>query len=374
MFKPTTLDLVCHGISGNEGVGTVVTSNITYDQFCTFFNIAGVDIAEHEKLQRDPTDSRMRNIRQYLTTRQNTIFPAVTCVATELFFEPLDIPSLNGVSQMGVLRLPATAERMLIDGQGRRLGIEAAMDILAALKTRTIDIKFVETNSETLLDAKLMIRQIFSDFHKKVVKPNSSINLFFDSSEKSSTFVVRAYEYIREHGLLWDGFISLDGSTDAVWQLAQFKTFLRNLTGLSDKEMNSILENPAHEEMWLAQLGSYLQVLKDIPVFRGLSEGTIDLKTAKHNNILCCAIGIESLGLVGKFLIDLALKRNTKVDWQYAGGIASLDFSKTNEMWVNQVVTSAGKMLKGSASKMAFLIASELCIPVSSEFARKVAA
>ncbi|MBY0417419.1 MAG: hypothetical protein K2W88_05080, partial [Pararheinheimera sp.] len=165
MFNPTTLDLVCHGIRGNEGIGQVITSNLTYEQFCAFFNIADIDAEESEKLQRDPTALRKRNIFQYLTNRNNTVFPGVTCVATEVRFESLGIPTLNGVSELGTVTIPATAERMLIDGQGRRLGVEEAIAIKEALKTRTIDFKFISTNTDKLIEAKGFIRQIFSDFH-----------------------------------------------------------------------------------------------------------------------------------------------------------------------------------------------------------------
>lgn len=162
MFNPTQKDLVCHVIKGQEGIGQIFTTNLTYEQFIEYVDIADTSSLEIEKMQRDTTKSRVKGVTEYLTQRSDTVFPNVTCVATELSFEPLNVESLNGISQLGTMTLPSSAQRMLVDGQGRRLGVPEALKIAEYLRHHTIDFKFIMTGTKTLLEAKSFIRQIFS--------------------------------------------------------------------------------------------------------------------------------------------------------------------------------------------------------------------
>jgi DGQHR domain-containing protein len=361
MFTPTNLDLTCHVIRGQEGIGTIYTSNLTYIQFCTFFSIADIDIEEFDKMQRDPTKSRVKGVFSYLTSRKNTVFPLVTCIATKVDFKPLKVASLNGVSLLGELTLPASSERIIIDGQGRLLGIEEALKIASYLKLHTIDFKFFATGTETLLESKNVIQQVFSDYHKKVVKPNPSINLFFDSSSTSSTFVLEAYKHLSSLESNFGRLISLEGNNKRIWTLAQFKLFLRRFTGLTDKEMDKDLNEPEQINMWLNFLTVFFEKINTIPIFNNVNTPN-EIKFAKDDSLLCCAIGIESLGYLASILLDDAISSGASVSWEQIDNISSIDFSKNNELWVNEVITQDKKMIKGSAKQMAIVIASKLRI------------
>lgn len=371
-FTPTNKDLSCHVVSGQDGVGRTLTATLTYEQFVEFFNIADISIDEHAKLQRDPTRSRVKNIREYLVERQNTYFPGINAVVTQVEVEYLDVISLNDVSRIGVMTLKAGVERMLFDGQGRRLGIEEALALKGSLKGRTVTITFLETQTDTLEQGRDMIRQLFSDIHKSVVKPNSSINLFFDSSQRSSTFVMAAYEKLKAGTSGFHNYISLDGNQKRIWTLAQFKTFLRKFTGMTDNDMNNLLEDDELVTVWLKYIDVLCTQLSALAVFSSLDDSQM-MSDAKYDNLLCCAIGIEALGVVGRVIIDNAIRLSEKPDFASLSKLSTLDLSKENDAWVDQVISKERKMIKGSASKFAMHLASHCDIPLSTAFIQSLA-
>lgn len=365
-------DLVCHAISGLEGIGQVFTANLTYEQFCTFFDVADTNIMEADKMQRDTAKSRVNGIAKYLTERQDTVFPAVTCVTNALDFKTLNIPVINGISEVGVLTLKSTSQRHLVDGQGRRLGVEAAIKLMSELQHRTIDIKFISTNSDSLEDSKMFVRQIFSDYHKKVTKPNSSINLFFDSSESSSTFSVSAFTNLCSQIDGFEHLVSVEGNTSKIWTLAQFKTFLRQFTGMSDKEMNECMSQPDIANVWLELLVGFWQSVSTLDVFTDVAKGGCT-KTAKATNLLCCAIGIESLGMLANQIISKAIKDQTAVNWNSINQLSEINFTRGHKQWLGCAFTEEGKIIKGSAKRIATSIACDLGITLSRDFMLSVA-
>lgn len=370
--------LRCHVVRGYEGIGEVFTGTLTYLQFCEYFGVADTNIDELDKMQRDTAKGRRKSIAAYLTDREDTVFPSVTSVSTRLHFEPLGEATLNGVSQAGVLTLPVDAETILVDGQGRRLGVEDALVIAEKLCTDksdklrnyTIDMKFIASNTNTLLDAKEFIRQIFSDYHFRVKKPTTSINIFFDSKSQSSNFVMQSYHYIRDNDLGFDKLISLEGNNKTVYTLAQFRTFLKAFTGLSEKAMNESLADESLCSMILDNLGKFIKVLNTIDDFANLDPDSItEVATAKKESLLCCAIGLESLGMLFQLLADKAITTSSPINWSSLDGINDIDFSKKNlDLWKHGVITADGKMIKGSSKVMTKLIAATLNIPLTINF------
>jgi DNA sulfur modification protein DndB len=357
--------LTCHAIAGREGIGQTYVGNITLEQFCKHFDVADVNNDEEDKLQRDPTKARAKGVSDYLTKRDDTVFPEVICITTKLIATPLEgVKSLNGVSLPVTLTLEDGSENMLVDGQGRRLGVEDALTIAKHLGKHTIDIKFVKAPSDTLIESKTFIRQIFADLHRKIQKPNSSINLFFDASEVSAVFAVKAYEHLVTQGMPINELVSLDGNTKRIWTLAQFSNFLSAFTGMSSKEMNTVMAEQAHSELYLNLLTSIMSVILATPIFKQVGTPE-EIKHAKKNHLLCCAIGMESMGHLGKLVMDNAISQQLPVDWTTISKLNHVNFEKANKEWVGVVVDKHGKMLKGSAAKMAALIASQLHIPLN---------
>lgn len=371
MFKPSEKSLSCYVIKGEEGIGPVCSGNVTYDEFVRFFAVADTSVSEIDKVQRDTAPSRVTGVEQYLLGREDTTFPEVFVITTHFDFSPISAPLLNGVSEPGVLTLPTSAERMLVDGQGRRLGVEKALAMAGSLGSRTIGVKFFATGTDSLLDAKKTIRQIFADYHRKVIKPNASINLFFDGSERAATFVFDAYEHLRKQGFPMEQLVSLEGNTKCVYTLAQFKDFLSAFTGLSAKQVNQSLADAEHANLYLSLVSDFFEVLMTVPVFAELD--TQDIKVIRKSHLLCCAIGLSALGHLARNVIDGALVKQQPVNFSVLAPLATMDFAKTAKRWVGKVVTEDEKMIKGTARKMAAMMSSELGLPLTEDLLLSIA-
>lgn len=364
-------DLSIYAIRGVDGIGFTYNLSLSLVQFTSCFGISPTDVEEYDRLQRIPTQARIKDLNKYLLERKNTIFPQVICVVTKANFEPVEgLDCGNGVNTIGKLSINGNDERQLVDGQGRLLSSQAVIEVAYELfKGRSIDMKVVIANTDTLLEASTMIRQIFSDIHKRVKKPNSSINLHFDSSESSSTFPVKAVEHFRDNDMQFDKWISLDGSTNKIWTLAQFKNFLCRFTGLSSTAINTeFAKSPEFAALYIGLLPQLLNPIAKISVFNDITEDT-KLAELKNDNLLCCAIGIDAIGILGNLIITLATNDNTAPDFSPLDKIADIDFSKSSKLFVGTVVDEKGKMIRGSEKSFAKIIACQLDMRLTSELA-----
>lgn len=364
-------NLAIHAIRGVDGIGYTYNLSLSLVQFTSCFGISPTDVEEYDRLQRIPTQSRIKDMTKYLLERKNTIFPQVICVVTKAEFEPIEgLDCGNGVNTIGKLSISGDDERQLVDGQGRLLSSQEVMEVAYEFfKGRSIDMKVVVTNTNTLLEASTMIRQIFSDIHKRVKKPNSSINLHFDSSESSSTFPVKAVEHFRDNNLKFDKWISLDGNSNRIWTLAQFKNFLCRFTGLSSTAINTeFANNPEFAKMYINFLPDLLNPIAKISAFKNITADT-KLSDLKNENLLCCAIGIDAIGILGNLIITLATNDNTPPDFSPLDKITDIDFSKDSKLFVGTVVDEKGKMIRGSEKSFAKIIACQLGMRLTSELA-----
>jgi hypothetical protein len=139
-----------------------------------------------------------------------------------------------------------------------------------------------------------------------------------------------AYSHLKDNNLKLDELISLEGNTKRVWSLAQFKTFLRQFTGLSDAEMNSNLADKELVNMWLSFLTEYVAMLNTIEIMGQLTTAT-EIKEAKAQNLICCAIGLEALGIVANILMSQSLINGTATNWSLVKDINQINFCKSNK-------------------------------------------
>lgn len=384
-LPPDATDLTVESLRGNEGVGEVYNTTITFEQLLKYFNVATTSFDEIDKMQRDPKRTRQRNIGNYLLSRKNTIFPALTAVVNRII-TTRPVPN----KRMSMVTLPAHAQRMLIDGQGRRLGVEDAFKVLTSglfdgytpeecqarleeLKTHTVDLKIVPTNTDTLLEAKEMIRQIFADYHRNVVKPAKSMNLFFDTSVASSRFLMEAYRAVQELSPGAERLISLEGNKARVWDLSQFKTFAQRMTQMTEKEMNTLYpDNPELMDMHVQLLLElFNQLLLSTPAFADMINGRLSHTEGRSTLVHCTAIGLEAIGYVGAMLLSQAMTAGTfemSSIFDPLSRLSHIDFQRSSTLWRGLVLDVDGNIIKGSALPMARVIALNVGITIPAEF------
>ena len=362
MNAPTFFGMpTCEGLGLTHQI-QIINVTMTLRELVDTFPIHAAN-DDSDQLQRKLTSSRAKKIKQYLLEREDAVFPQLAGFVTSHTLVE-DVHSL-----FRQVIIPDIAERMLVDGQGRREGGMLAMEEKPELGDMTIDMKLMVLKTDTLLGSAHIIRQVFSDYHKNVVKPNSSINLFFDSSKKSSAFYVSALEKLEARDSLFAKQVSRDGSTNRLYTLAQFKVFLEKLTGMTDKQMEITFEDEAVRDMWLRIVDEYARQVETnaFPdVFNGIST-TEDVKTFKKSHLACCAIGIEALGRVGNLIIDSAIAKQQKPDLSLISGLSDLDMDRNADIWQGKVMLD-GRILKGSAKKLATKFAFHLELGLTEKF------
>lgn len=356
-----------YGMPSHEGLShthqlQIINVTTTLGQLVDAFPIHDADKEEH-LLQRKLTSSRAKKIKEYLLTRNDAVFPQLAGFVTSHGA----VEEVHGMFRK--LSLPESAQRMLVDGQGRREGGMLAIKENPALRSMTVDIKLIVLRTDTLLASADIIRQVFSDYHKNVVKPNSSINLFFDSSKKSSAFYVSALDALEKRGSMFAKQVSRDGSTDRIYTLAQFKVFIEKLTGMTDKQMDDTFEDEDVRDMWIRIVDAYVNAIesKAFPDVYSHITNLQEMKDFKKNHLGCCAIGIEALGRLGNLIIDTALAQQSKPDFDQVSDLSTLDMSRDAANWQGSVMHE-GKILKGSAKKLATKLALHLKIQMTEKF------
>ena len=131
--------------------------------------------------------------------------------------------------------------------------------------------------------------------------------------------------------------------------------------------MNDCLDDPDMASMWLDLIRDVFLIVNDLDTFRAMKT-LDDVKSAKVEHLLCCAIGIESIGILSNQIINRAITDQIPVKWDNLAKLSSINFDRKYERWIDCAMTSDGKIIKGSSKKIAASIACDLGIPLSREF------
>lgn len=255
MVSPINKDLPLTLFVGNEGLthhykGTqsfegVMTVKEFVEQFSCEKNSDLID--ESEKMQRDVSekDPRVKCMVTYVK-KGASIFPNVTIFLNYLvILENIKV----GCRDMVIASIHKDADRHITDGQGRHttasivLGLdESELINLNDFANHTISVKLVITNTETIYEARKMVRQVFSDYHIALKKPNSSISLYFDSSTPYGLLMNELMESELE-GKPMHTWVASKGRVTGhqAWSLAQFANFVHTALGKTKSSLNKDL-------------------------------------------------------------------------------------------------------------------------------------
>ncbi|MEJ6059228.1 DNA sulfur modification protein DndB [Aliivibrio salmonicida] len=366
MFSLTKIPLSLFAIKGTEGVGVTYLAKCTFGDLVNLIDIAPMDLPSEDKLQRDPTPSRVKGISNYLITRTNTVFPEIILAITKANFESMTIDARTKM-EIGRIHLDSNTPALLVDGQGRRLGIEEAISIFNHLSNNCIDMKIFVTDTNSLSEAKEVLRQVFSDLHKKLVKPSSSTNLYFDRSVSSSNFLASMLEKLKSpksNIVTFFDLVSIEGKNTHPYTLAQLSKFVQCFTGMSIAEQNKTFSDDAVFEFNQRIVKIYLQqIIKTFPEMTKLIGKQIVAKN-RSESIIPTAIWLEAFGYVGCSILYKSILEKSPMDFSVLNKIINFDFNRANPIFKG-VVIHDGKVLKGSAKKLATILIELLELPVN---------
>ncbi|MCQ1060770.1 DGQHR domain-containing protein [Photobacterium sp. ZSDE20] len=333
-------------IKGTEGLGSTYLAQIEFNDFISTFHLQDQSIPEQLKMQRDVTKSRASKIQNYLLQREDWFFPEVIAVVSHSGYEESFTDLESGI-EVGEINLSDQTQSILIDGQGRYCGISQAVAQNASLREKTIDVKVILVDGDLRKNAE-MIRMIFVDLHQNVKRQTPSSLIHFDNSLPCNRFISDLLTHLEPE---FDIFrlVSVMGTTNSVYKLSAFKTFVDRFTGFNTQSDKAVYDDDSVRQFLFGQITEYLHILSALPAMKQLIEGNAD-----DSNLLENDVALEALGYLANVAQHNAILRQTTVDYS-ALRLHEVNFDKAAPAW--KKVFHKGRLVRGSAKRIAIIIA-----------------
>lgn len=139
-------------------------------------------------IQRHINKARIPKIAEYLVKYYDdyVLPPIIASIDGEIEWEPLSADSEN--MQVGILKIPDSADLIINDGQHRCAAIQHALQKRPELKYETLGVIFYIDRGVK------RARQMFSDLNGHPVRTNQNINATFDSRQYLPQLTKRVIE------------------------------------------------------------------------------------------------------------------------------------------------------------------------------------
>jgi DGQHR domain-containing protein len=298
-----------HNVDIFEGM---ITFKEFHDHFVAEKN--SNEINEQYKLQRDVSekDSRVKGIIEYIKNGAS-IFPGVTVFVTKLTVKE---NYTIGNKEIVQAELAADTPRMAGDGQGRLTAINALMASLSEeeiveLSQYTLAAKIIVTHTQTLYEARHIIRTTFSDYHISLKKPSSSLSLYF-SSDPYGRFMQDMLS-VTVKGVPLIEWISLKGkiTNKQAWTLAMFANFIQTALGKSKGTLNrELASDECYEQTSLLMKKVLAEVFDTLPLEVLLGDNVKTIKQAHDKALFTKALFLTGLGYMVRSLLEDAIINN----------------------------------------------------------------
>ena len=135
------------------------------------------NVPEDKLIQRHINKARIPKIAEYLIKYYDdyVLPPIIASIDGDIEWEPLSADSEN--MQVGLLKIPDSADLIINDGQHRCAAIQHALQERPELKYETLGVIFYIDRGVK------RARQIFSDLNGHPIRTNQNINATFDSRQ-----------------------------------------------------------------------------------------------------------------------------------------------------------------------------------------------
>lgn len=309
---PLVLEKAKEGFSKTYGVD-IYEGVLTVGEYVESFEVEknSDEISEKDKMQRDVnvSDSRVRSMKDYVQ-RGASIFNNVTIFVNKL----ADVKDVAvGHKTLVVASVPEGAEAHITDGQGRHTTFSSLLAELSdeereELSSHTLSVKFVVTNTDTVYEVRHIARQCFSDYHLNMVKPSTSLSLYFDTSTPYGRLMTTLLkENINGEELVER--ISLKGKITGkqVWTLAMFATFVHTALGKTKSNLNKELKDDACFEKTLKLVRMVLPKALGLLPLDVINDNDPDVKKVHNNALFTKALFLTGLGYVVRSLMEQAI-------------------------------------------------------------------
>jgi DNA sulfur modification protein DndB len=277
------------------------------------------ELPAEQRAQRTLVDKRVPEITRYILEHEDDwVFSSLTAsfdVEPEFISSELD-------PDIGVLRLPLSAEFLINDGQHRRAAIEAALNENRTLENQKISVVlFPMENLERN-------QQIFSDLNRTVHKTSRSLDILYDHRDPMN----RVTQGVADRVPLFRGRVEKDRvsvaqrSAKFISLSALYDATVALLGRLGEKESEET--EAAYEELAITY---WAAVTENIPQWGDVLEGHLRPPEVRAEYVNAHAVAFWSLGTAGKILLAAYPEENA---WKSRlAHLSEVDWRKTNHEW-----------------------------------------
>ncbi len=319
-------------IKGHQGGHDYYTIQVPFSSLSDSFVFDDEDLPIEMRCQREINIARAKKFANYMEDNPNNFVTGavVGTVDEGVEFIPLEGKFTDG--SVGVLRLPLNHKIVLSDGQHRQRGIQIACEESPELYAR-------QTIPVVLYCAVDISRkqQIFADLNSHSVKPSSSLAITFDHRSNFLNFVKSIavdVPYLRK--VIEYEKSSVSVNSNRLWPLVSFKSFIINLTGLTEANFDSNIADDKIRQVIKDTVVKFIEGLGNLPYWDEITSKPKNLKQIRQDYIVAHAVFLEALGIYGRQLIQ-HFDDIGQMDWLLMKNLSKVDVSKEN--WIGRCLS-----------------------------------
>ena len=280
-------------------------------------------------IQRHINKARIPKIAEYLIKYYDdyVLPPIIASIDGDIEWEPLSADSEN--MQVGLLKIPDSADLIINDGQHRCAAIQHALQERPELKYETLGVIFYIDRGVK------RARQIFSDLNGHPVRTNQNINATFDSRQ----YLPQLTKRVIENSALLSGRVELFASGCAIGspRIFTISALTKSNRVLLDGITSQDIETDA------AICSRYWTVMEEnLPEIEKLVAETITAREIKENYFYPYSIALQTLAAVANQLI----KESPDTWEEELAGIQKINWRRDNNEWEGRAM-SGGRLTTG---------------------------
>ena len=315
-------------IKGHQGGFEFYSANIPFKQLAEHFAFDDSSASVTERCQREIHLGRAKKFSTYIKSNPGYITGAVVGTVEDIEFIPIQHEQSDG--NVGFIKLPDDYKIVLCDGQHRQKGIAMALEDSPELENHTLPVILYSADT---IERK---QQIFADINTKSVKPSSSLAIAFNHRSAFLNFVkslTQSLPYLQD--CIEFERSSVSPRSRKLWPLVSFKTFIVNLTGLTEANFDQQLDSEEKSQALRELVVKFIEGLSNIKFWYEAISG-MKLEHIRQNTIAAHAVFLEALGIYGNQLIQ-KFDQQGEINWQEMSHLQNIDVNKT--AWIGRCVT-----------------------------------
>lgn len=328
-----------YALKGKQGKYATFTMELKLNDFIHCFEQEPTDIPPEIKRQRDLAVVRASGIERYMKESDKTyVFGGVQAVVEK-------IDTIEETSMPGIVKITINENtwRYLCDGQGRLGGITRLLSENQNVGNDSIGVTF-------RLDRGLALnRQMTADINKSPLRLPKSQLINFDRANGFNAFVTDVLDEVPlVKARVEFEKASIKKGSEKLWTLNQFKSFVQQYLGLTDKRFKSDVAGKALQEKAKTAIVRFLNAALSAQPLKDAVMGVGDVS----KSIIPSAVFIEGLGIAGKCLM-MEFAKAGEADFSILQTLSNVNFSASDTEWEGRCINEQGKFVAKTFNKQA---------------------